>query len=151
MTQGELLANAGTIVIAGSETSSTLLSGMIFNLLKTPHALEKLQDEIRHGFKSTSDMTFSAEAKLPYMHACIEEAFRIYPPVPITMPRYTPPAGSTIDHQFVPGNVRSLSQSGNRSANVNLGYCWREPSQCIKVWAELQGSNDVCTRTLAWG
>ena len=106
MTEAELKANCGVLVIAGSETSATLLSGLIFHLLKTPQALQKLQEEIRGSFQSTSDMTFLAEVKLPYMQACIEEALRIYPPVPTAMPRRTPPEGFVIDGQFIPGSVR---------------------------------------------
>ena len=100
-----MVANSTVLLVGGSETTATLLSGLIFHLLKTPRVLEKLQNEIREAFNSPSEMTFSAEAKLPYIQACIEEALRLYPPVAGTMPRYTPPSGITIDGKFVPGNV----------------------------------------------
>lgn len=105
MTEGELVANSRVLLIGGSETSATLLSGLVFHLLKTPRVLQKLQEEVRQAFSSPSEMTFSAETKLSYMQACIEEALRIYPPIASAMPRFTPPAGSMIDGQFVPGNV----------------------------------------------
>ena len=111
MTEAELQVNSGVLIVAGSETSATLLSGLIFHLLKTPRAFQILQEEIRQSFKSLSEMTFAAETKLPYMQACIEEALRIYPPVASTMPRFTPPDGIMIDGQFIPGSVRLLQRS----------------------------------------
>ncbi len=102
----EINANAGLFIVAGSETSATLLSGMVFYLLKNPVYLYKLKDEILSSFRSTEDMTFANEVKLPYLQACIEEALRVYPPVPEELLRLTPPEGAIINGELIPGNVR---------------------------------------------
>lgn len=105
MTDNDLLSNASLFILAGSETSATLLSGLIYLLLINPDCMQKVKEEIDGAFKDTSEMTFMKEAQLPYLHACIEETFRVYPPVPMELNRVTPPEGATIDGIFVPGNV----------------------------------------------
>ncbi|KAK0119808.1 hypothetical protein ONS95_011240 [Cadophora gregata] len=104
MTDNDLLSNASLFILAGSETSATLLSGLIHLLLKNPDWMQKVRDEVDAAFKDTSEMTFMKEAQLQYLHACVEETFRVYPPVPMELNRVTPPEGATIDGVFVPGN-----------------------------------------------
>lgn len=53
-------------IIAGSETTATLLTGTTFLLLKNPATLQKLNDEIRSAFKSEDEITFSSVEHLPY-------------------------------------------------------------------------------------
>lgn len=105
MSSQEIQENSTILIMAGSETTATLLSGLIFHLLKSPPVLEKLNREVREAFSSQAEMNFSTEAKLPYMQACIEEALRIYPPVPSLIPRMTLSEGLVVNGIFVPGNV----------------------------------------------
>lgn len=51
-------ANANILIIAGSETTVTLLSGVTYWLLRTPDALRKVTHEIRSSIKSDADITF---------------------------------------------------------------------------------------------
>ncbi|KAH7411026.1 cytochrome P450 monooxygenase-like protein [Cadophora sp. MPI-SDFR-AT-0126] len=104
MTDKDLLGNASLFILAGSETSATLLSGLIYLLLKSPDCMQKVRDEIDAASNDVSEMTFVKEAQLPFLHACIEETFRVYPPVPMELNRVTPLEGATIDGIFVPGN-----------------------------------------------
>ena len=101
---GEIEANARILIIAGSETTATLLSGLFLLLLTNPSAFEKLQ-EIRTSFTNPAEMAFAAAAELPYLNACISEALRVYPSVPSFIPRFTAVEGNTINVRFVPGNV----------------------------------------------
>ncbi|PQE07705.1 benzoate 4-monooxygenase cytochrome P450 protein [Rutstroemia sp. NJR-2017a BVV2] len=103
----ELSANSSILVIAGSETTATLLSGVTFLLLKNPAAMKKLTDEVRSVMQTEEDITFAnATANLPYMLACLEEAFRRYPPVPTGLQRVTT-STTIISGYEVPPNVRS--------------------------------------------
>ncbi|PYH89624.1 cytochrome P450 [Aspergillus ellipticus CBS 707.79] len=91
LTDGELEANASIIIIAGSETTATLLSGLTYYLLRNPAEMEKVTKEVRSMMQTEADITFNnVTAKLPYMLACIDEAFRLYPPVPSGLQRWTP-------------------------------------------------------------
>ena len=105
MTKPEIKATFGIVLIAGSETTATLLSGATFCLLKNPDALQKLTTEIRNTFSKAEDITFNAVARLPYLQACIQEALRMYPPVPGIFPRRTGPEGDIINGRFIPRNV----------------------------------------------
>jgi cytochrome P450 len=103
----ELVANSSILVVAGSETTATLLSGVTFLLLKNPAAMKKLTDEVRSVMQTEEEITFAnATANLPYMLACLEEAFRRYPPVPTGLQRVTT-STTIISGYEIPPNVRS--------------------------------------------
>lgn len=61
-----LRANAGLLVIAGSETTATLLCGVTYLLLKNPRCLSKVTEEVRSAFQSEHDITFASVQNLPY-------------------------------------------------------------------------------------
>ncbi|OJJ47271.1 hypothetical protein ASPZODRAFT_151782 [Penicilliopsis zonata CBS 506.65] len=100
--ENEIEGNAGMLIIAGSETTATLLSGCTFYLLKNPDVLQKLVEEIRGAFKSMDEITFLAVSHLKYTHAVLEESLRLYPPVPGILPRCVPEGGAFIDGTFIP-------------------------------------------------
>jgi cytochrome P450 len=105
LTREQMDSNATIFMAAGTETTATLLSGLTYLLLTHPANMEKLVEEIRGAFKEEGDITMESIAKLPYLKACINEAFRIYPPVAIGTPHLTPRDGSTICGHFVPHGV----------------------------------------------
>jgi cytochrome P450 len=105
MTKEEIMRTSGTIIVAGSETTASLMSGALFHLLSNPSTMERLVSEIRAAFANAADMTFLKLAQLKYFNACIQEAFRMYPPVPGILPRKTPREGVVISGRFIPGNV----------------------------------------------
>ncbi|KAI0395499.1 cytochrome P450 [Xylariaceae sp. FL0594] len=91
LTDEELVANSDLIMIAGSETTATLLSGLTYWLLKTPHALERVTREVRGSFRTDGEMSFAeTRSRLPYLLACLEEGLRLFPPVPIALNRSVP-------------------------------------------------------------
>lgn len=93
MTRQEIEENAGVLILAGSETTATLLSGCPFYVLKHPEKYNKLVQEIRGAFQKQDDITFLSVARLPYSHAVLEESLRLYPPVPEYLPRKVPMGG----------------------------------------------------------
>ncbi|EON61526.1 hypothetical protein W97_00741 [Coniosporium apollinis CBS 100218] len=102
---GEMHSNANIFMIAGTETTATLLSGLTFYLLKTPATMDRLVNEIRSAFADTKEITMERLAQLKYLNACVEEGLRMYPPVPIGLPRVTPPEGTEICGRFVAGGT----------------------------------------------
>ncbi|KAF2141262.1 uncharacterized protein K452DRAFT_359056 [Aplosporella prunicola CBS 121167] len=105
LTLPEMHSTASTLMIAGSETTATLLSGLTYLLLKNPHTLERLCNEIRGAFKSTDEMDMNSLARLEYLNGCLEEALRIYPPVSVGMPRLVPPRGGIVNGKMLPGGA----------------------------------------------
>lgn len=90
------------MIVAGSETTATLLSGLTYLLLINPDKLKKLSDEIRTTFKSEDEITMASVGNLPYMLACLNEGLRRYPPVASGLPRVVPKGGAKIAGHFVP-------------------------------------------------
>lgn len=95
-----ILAQSTTLIVAGSETTATLLIGVTYYLLHQPETLRHLQEEICNAFTSSKDINTDSTAALPYLAAVIEEGLRIYPPAPMGLPRDCP--GATIDGYYVP-------------------------------------------------
>ncbi|KAI0148827.1 averantin oxidoreductase [Xylariaceae sp. FL1272] len=103
--QDEIILNSALFIVAGSETTASLLSGMAMWLMRTPHAYKRLTDEIRNNFKDPKDMKFSDLQDMAYMNACIDEALRIFPPLPTGLTRTVPGGGDTVAGEWLPGGT----------------------------------------------
>ncbi|CZR47919.1 fumonisin cluster-P450 monooxygenase [Fusarium proliferatum ET1] len=106
LTRAQMHANADIFMIAGTETTATLLSGLTYLLLKNPEKLQKLVKEIRGSFGSSEELTVENLARLPYLSACLSEGLRCYPPVPIGPSRLTPKTGADVLGEHIPGRIR---------------------------------------------
>lgn len=107
MSVGEIEASANAIIIAGSETTATLLSGVTWYLLKNLEVMKKLVKEIRGAFKTEDEITLVSVQNLKYMLAVLDEGMRVYPPVPVGLPRKIPRGGAVVNGAYVPANVRT--------------------------------------------
>jgi cytochrome P450 len=103
--KGEIDSNAFALMIAGTETIATVLSGLTYLLLKNPEKRVRLTSEVRSAFQDTDQMTLQGVKQLHYLSACIEETLRLYPPTPTGTARIIPHPGSTICGSFIPGGV----------------------------------------------
>jgi hypothetical protein len=113
VTSLEYQSTVETLIIAGSETTATLMSGLTYYILKDAERLAKLKAEIRNAFATAQEINFVSVNKLPYLLACLDEALRIYPPVPDTFPRNTGSAEQIICGKVVPAWVStSISKHG---------------------------------------
>ncbi|KAK8080401.1 hypothetical protein PG997_008219 [Apiospora hydei] len=101
--QGSLIsAAAATLIVAGSETTATLLSGAVFLLARNRDKLAILAREVRSSFERDNKITLSSVSCLSYMLACLNECLRMYPPVAIGLPRVVPKGGAAVAGNFVP-------------------------------------------------
>ncbi|KAF7171054.1 hypothetical protein CNMCM5623_003521 [Aspergillus felis] len=98
----ELIANAQILILAGSETTASLLSGVTYFLLQNSAAYQQLVNEVRSTFSSEKEINMSSVNQLPYMLACLNEALRMYPPSAGGLPRVTPKGGAQILGQYIP-------------------------------------------------
>lgn len=89
ITLHEFIANSTTLAISGSDTTSTVLSGVMYYLVKNPEKLRKLEQEVRSTFSSEEEINITTVNGLSYMLACPDEAMRIYPPVAGNLPHRT--------------------------------------------------------------
>ncbi|OQE87945.1 hypothetical protein PENNAL_c0018G04738 [Penicillium nalgiovense] len=105
MSPEEMDANSAVFVLAGSETTAALLSGVTYYLLRCRDKYTRLVREIRGAFDKDTDIKLSTLVDLPYLNAVLTEAMRIYPPIPSMLPRIVPEGGAMINEQYVPGKV----------------------------------------------
>jgi averantin hydroxylase len=110
MTRDEMVSNASLLILAGSETTATLLSGATY-LLKHRAAMAKLVTEIRTAFKSDDEIDLFTVSKLEDMLAVLDETMRLYPPVALQPNRVTPRGGETVCGKYVAEGVRSRLES----------------------------------------
>lgn len=121
LSREEMDANASLFMVAGTETTATLLSGLTNFLLTHPESMKKLVNEIRGAFNSADDMTMEQLAALPYLGATIKESLRLYPPIPLGLPRLVPAIGSTVVGQFIPpGTILSIPQQAMFTLEKNF-------------------------------
>jgi cytochrome P450 len=146
ITRDEMDVNAGLFMVAGTETTATLLSGLTYLLLKHPQSMEKLAGEVRGAFTSSDDISMEAIAGLPYLNACIKEGLRKYPPVPVGLPHLTPREGSTICGHYVPPGVGLLTTMSFYITDIICIVHRRSIALGnVHVTQGLQGSTFFCT------
>ncbi|KAJ5701646.1 cytochrome P450 [Penicillium malachiteum] len=106
MTQEEMEVNSMMIVAAGSESLTTVLTGVINHLLRSPDKLDVLVEKLRTTFPSSEqEITGSALKSVPYLDAVLNEGMRLCPTIPDGMRRNVPTGGATIAGHFVPGGM----------------------------------------------
>ncbi|KAJ5113440.1 hypothetical protein N7456_001974 [Penicillium angulare] len=98
----KLSRNATILLLAGSETTATTLSGATYFLLSHPDILSRLQKEIRTTFSTPEQITINSVSKLPYLLAVLNETLRCYPPLTAGMVRVVPHGGADIAGNYIP-------------------------------------------------
>ncbi|KAH6685047.1 cytochrome P450 [Plectosphaerella plurivora] len=103
---------AVSMAFAGSETTAISLSAVLYYLLRTPRALAALREELdsaaRRGHfadRDTGLVTWHESQGLPYLDACVKEAFRLHPAAGLPLERIVPPQGAEIAGHFVKGGT----------------------------------------------
>jgi len=99
--RNRLYATCAVLIIAGGDTTSTVLNGAIYLLATHYNVLEKLYQELIEKFPDPScDIDHHKTATLVYLNAVIEEAMRLYPadlgPLPRISSQETVVAGKKI-------------------------------------------------------
>lgn len=112
----ELRTEAVEQVLAGSDTTSSAISGVFLHLMSNPRVRQKLQKEIDEAVESGDALSASTgiirldrAKKLPYLQAVIREGIRTWPPVVNPFSKDVPPGGDTVTVDgksvFIPGGT----------------------------------------------
>jgi cytochrome P450 len=84
-------------VLGGADTLAILLKATIYHILRTPRAHATLVAEVRSkskpNSKSTDTIPHAATQSMPYLYACLSEAFRMHPVVGHILERVVPSTG----------------------------------------------------------
>lgn len=105
MSVPEIEATFRVLVVAGSETTGTALSGIMGNLLLNPDVMRQATNEIRQSFQHPSEIGAERASVLPYLNAVIEEGLRLCPPIALGMPRLVPAGGTDVAGHWLPAGV----------------------------------------------
>ncbi|KAM0542556.1 hypothetical protein ACHAPJ_012727 [Fusarium lateritium] len=98
----ELASNARLIILAGSETTATLLTAALYYLTTHPDSLEKLVYEVQSTFRSENEIDMITVQPLSYMLAVLNESLRLFPPVINGSQRKIREGGDTIIGRYIP-------------------------------------------------
>lgn len=137
----EIILNSALFIVAGSETTANLLSGLIARLLWNKNKYDKLVHEIRSSFKREDEINYEETSKLEYLNACLEEGLRIHPPVPTGLLRTVPKAGDFIDGHWVAGGT-SVAVSSWAAAHNPVNF--KDPDSFIpERWIGSEYASDL--------
>ena len=104
--QADLVAEAGLLIIAGSDTAATGLTSCLFYLLHYPETLTRLECEVRSIFANWEDIrSGDLLSSCTYLTACLDESMRMTPPVGAILPREILHGGMMIEGQYVPAGI----------------------------------------------
>ncbi|XP_039255469.2 cytochrome P450 3A29-like [Styela clava] len=85
MSEIEIIGNSIVMILAGYETTSTVMSFLAYNLAQYPKVQHKLQAEIDEMYETKDSLDFDTVNSLQYLDMCINESIRLYTPVPRTV------------------------------------------------------------------
>lgn len=87
------------------------MTAFFYYLLKNPECYSRLQQEVDENFpafgvKAPEDpVDYTKAQKLPYLHACLQETFRIHPAAGFNNERVVDPQGAIICGERIPGGT----------------------------------------------
>nr|KAG5692173.1 hypothetical protein BaRGS_008719 [Batillaria attramentaria] len=79
LTDGEMQANLFDFLMAGYDTSATVMYFFLYNLAAHPECVEKVQEEIDRKL-GENEVDYWVSTDLPYLDMCMNESLRLYPP-----------------------------------------------------------------------
>ncbi|GIC93734.1 cytochrome P450 monooxygenase ftmC [Aspergillus udagawae] len=107
-----LMGDAMLVITAGSDTTATSLTSIVYELARHPEEVSKIRAELEPltpDNPSSGEYLHNQIANLPHLNGFINETLRLHPPIPSVIPRDTPPEGLTINangtETHIPGGV----------------------------------------------
>jgi cytochrome P450 len=103
----ELYAECELLTIAGSDTTSVVMSAAFFYLARRPDVQAKIAQEVRATFSSYSEIKSGTKlSNCKYLTAFLQEAMRMTPPVAAEPAREVLPGGTTVDGHYFPAGLQ---------------------------------------------
>ncbi|KAI8633278.1 cytochrome P450 [Xylariaceae sp. FL1651] len=103
----ELFGESENLIVAGADTTSTVVAAAIFYLVRNPDIQAKLAAEISSTFSSYDEIKSSPSLyECKYLRAFVQEVLRMNPPAPADMSREVSKGGMFMDDQFIPEGMR---------------------------------------------
>jgi len=103
----ELYGELELLIVAGSDTTSIVMSAMMFYLSHYPDIQKKLAREIRSTFSSYDEIKSGPKLQsCKYLRVVIQEACRMNTPVPAEPARTVLPGGTHVDGEYFPEGTK---------------------------------------------
>lgn len=81
----EIAGNVWTMLLAGEDTTANTLGWLLWLLQQNPSAMERCREEVRRLVPDIASITPETLASLDYVDACVSEAMRLKPVVPMML------------------------------------------------------------------
>ena len=126
MTRDEIKATFDILILAGSETAQTLLSGCLYLLMSHPDVYAKLQKEVRGAFASDDEITAVRVHSVDFQGEClitnrfIVESIAVPPSRPRRIASNIPPGSQ---HPTTSDTARGCFYL--RRVGARRDHCWR--------------------------
>ncbi|KAL3420507.1 cytochrome p450 [Phlyctema vagabunda] len=103
----ELGAESISLLVAGSDTTSTFVSGLFFYLSRHRDVYERAVSEVRAAFADASEVRLGPKLNsCRYLRACLDETLRLSPPVGAALFREALQGGAVVDGLYIPEGMR---------------------------------------------
>jgi cytochrome P450 len=100
MTDEETFVEVGNLVFAGTDTTSSTLTYLFWELARNQEWQDRLRKEL-----SNADMTYQSLKDLPILDALVNEGLRLHPAAPASLQRIVPAGGGQLGGNFIPANT----------------------------------------------
>lgn len=108
LSDDEIRAEAQAYIVAGSDTTATTLTYLIYSVCSHADVRQKLVKEL---MKLPDDYAHSDLRELPHLNNVIDETLRLYAAVPSALPRLMPVGGAHLAGYFIPGETVVSTQA----------------------------------------
>ncbi|KAI0854665.1 putative benzoate 4-monooxygenase cytochrome P450 [Xylaria cubensis] len=89
-------------VLAGSDSTATVMRTIMYHLLCNQDTLDKLYQELSDAGVSMPYPRWSEVCNLPYLDACVQEGIRLHPPFSFHFERVVPRGGIEVLGKYLP-------------------------------------------------
>lgn len=135
-------------ITAGSDTTSSTLSGLLYHLLTHPVAMAKLKDEIAVRMadkqQQSAPLSFQECQTMPYLDAAIKETLRVHVVAGLPFWRVVPEGGIEISGHLLPAgtNIGVNTWVAHRSQDVWGADAYEfRPERWLEAQAEATAGN----------
>ncbi|KAM5522153.1 sterigmatocystin biosynthesis P450 monooxygenase STCB-like protein 5 [Fusarium oxysporum f. sp. phaseoli] len=87
-------------MLAGIETTGDALCFLMWQISQPGYTF--IQERLRDEFRANPDVSSD---QLEYLEAVVKEGLRVFPSIPMSLPRCVPEGGATVDGHWLPGGT----------------------------------------------
>ncbi|OAQ70277.1 cytochrome P450 [Pochonia chlamydosporia 170] len=133
----EIVINAQSFIIAGSDTTAHSLTYLIWSICRRPELRDVLVTEVQTLPEGFTEHDLRG---LPFLNQCIEETLRLYSAAPAALPRAVPPCGADLGGYWFPGGTSVATQAYTMHRDPDIfpnpdkfdPYRWAAPTKQMK-------------------